>query len=149
VIQIEIGVDGHLAGTFHADGAIVASPTGSTAYSASAGGPLLDPGLAAMVVTAVNPHTLAARPLVVPGASRLTVSVDEPTRLILDGAVNLGIPAHGLVTTSLDGPPIRLVRAAGAPTFYQQLRAKLGWGEPLVREGRRARDGGGGPAGEG
>jgi NAD+ kinase len=141
VIQISAAVDGQPAGRFHADGAIVATPTGSTAYAASAGGALLDPRTAAAIFVVINPHTLAARSLVVPADSRLSVSVDEPARLILDGEVNVGVGAGEPVTCSLDGPPLRLIRGPGAPGFYHQLRGKLGWGEPLVRDGRKAREG--------
>jgi NAD+ kinase len=137
VIQLEVLVDGEMAGRFHADGGLVSTATGSTAYSASAGGPLLDPRTEAMVYAPVNPHTLASRALVVPGASRLSLRVDEATRVLLDGAISLAVPAHHEVVCTLDGPPLHLVRVPGAASFYDQLRDKLGWGRPLVREGVR------------
>jgi NAD+ kinase len=136
VIQLEASVDGESAGTFHADGAIVTGPTGSTAYSASAGGPLLDPRVDAMVLVALQAHNLTTRPLVVPGSGRIDVSVDEPTRAIIDGALEIGLEAHQPVTCRLEGPPLQLVKVPGSAGFYQQLRDKMGWGRPLVREGR-------------
>jgi NAD+ kinase len=142
VIQIELTLDSTLAGRFHADGAVVATPTGSTAYAASAGGPILDPRVDAVVVVPLNPHTLATRALVLPSHHPVHLSVDENTRLLLDGAVTLDVPAHGGVVCSLDGPMLRVVRPPGTADFYQQLREKMGWGEPLVREAR-------GPRGEG
>lgn len=137
VIQLEVLVDGEPAGRFHADGGLISTATGSTAYSASAGGPLLDPRTEAMVCTPVNPHTLASRALVVPGQSRLSLRVDEPTRVLLDGAISLPVPAHHEVACTLDGPPLHLVRVPGAASFYDQLGDKLGWGRPLVRQGVR------------
>jgi NAD+ kinase len=74
VVRTRVSVDGAEAGEYSADGIIVATPTGSTAYSLSAGGPVVVPGVDAIVVTAICPHTLAVRPLVVP--SRAVVSIE-------------------------------------------------------------------------
>jgi NAD+ kinase len=137
VIQLEVSVAGTEVGMFHADGVVVATPTGSTAYAASAGGPIVDPGVDAMVLVPLNPHTLASRALVLPAAGPLLVQVDEATRLLLDGAANLDVASHSTMRCALDGPPLEVVRSPGASDFYQQLRDKMRWGEPLVREGRR------------
>ena len=137
VIQLEVSVEGLEAGMFHADGCVVATPTGSTAYAASAGGPILDPRTAALVVVPLNPHTLATRALVLPAHTIIQLQVDEETRLLLDGAVNLAISTNATLTCGLDGPALQVVRAPGTEDFYTQLRDKMGWGEPLVREGRR------------
>jgi NAD+ kinase len=139
VIQVEVSLDGGVVGRFHADGAVVATPTGSTAYAASAGGPILDPRLDAVVLVPLLPHTLATRALVLPGHHPIHLQVDENTRLQLDGAEHLDIPAHEGVTCHLGGPLLRAVRAPGTADFYEQLRMKMGWGEPLVREGRSLR----------
>jgi NAD+ kinase len=136
VVVLEAHVDGEPAGVFHADGAIVAGPTGSTAYSASAGGPLLDPRLDALLLVALQAHNLNTRPLVVSGSSLIEIRVDEPTRAIIDGALEIPLPAHQRVGCRLTGPPLKLVRVPGSAGFYQQLREKMGWGRPLVREGR-------------
>lgn len=136
VIQIEVALDGSLAGRFHADGAVVATPTGSTAYAASAGGPILDPRVDAMVVVPLNPHTLATRALLLPSHHPVELRVDETTRLLLDGAAVVDIAPDSSVICSLDGPLMKVVRPPGAADFYEQLREKMGWGEPLVREGR-------------
>ncbi|HEV3233515.1 MAG TPA: NAD(+)/NADH kinase [Candidatus Dormibacteraeota bacterium] len=141
VIEIEVLLDGGIVGRFHADGAVVATPTGSTAYAVSAGGPILDPRVDAVVVVPLNPHTLAARALVLPAHHPVEVRVDESTVLELDGAEDLDIPADEGVTCSLDGPLLKVVRAPSTPDFYQQLRERMGWGEPLVREGRSLRGG--------
>jgi NAD+ kinase len=137
VIQLEVSVDGVEAGMFHADGCVVATPTGSTAYAASAGGPIVDPRADVMVLVPLNPHTLATRALVLPARKTIELRVDEETRLLLDGAVNLPVSTNATLTCGLDGPLLQVVRAPGTEDFYSQLREKMGWGEPLVREGRR------------
>jgi NAD+ kinase len=136
VIQLEVSLAGTEVGMFHADGVVLATPTGSTAYAASAGGPILDPGVSAMVLVPLNPHTLASRALVLPGNAPVLLQVDEATRLLLDGATNLPIASHSSLKCSLDGPPLRVIRVPGTSDFYQQLREKMRWGEPLVRQGR-------------
>jgi NAD+ kinase len=137
VIQLEVSVDGVEAGMFHADGCVVATPTGSTAYAASAGGPILDPRAEALVLVPLNPHTLATRALVLPAHKTIELRVDEETRLLMDGAVNIDVSTNAVLTCGLDGPSLRVVRVPGTEDFYSQLREKMGWGEPLVREGRR------------
>ena len=137
VIQLEVYADGIQAGMFHADGVVVATPTGSTAYAASAGGPILDPRVKAMVLVPLNPHTLATRAVVLSSDSEVELRVDEPTRLIVDGALNLAVESHASLKFCLDGPELRVVRSPGTADFYQQLRDKMRWGEPLVREGRQ------------
>lgn len=137
VIQLEVNVAGTEVGMFHADGVVVATPTGSTAYAASAGGPIVDPAVQAMVLVPLNPHTLASRALVLPPEGPLLVQVDEATRLLLDGAANIDVPSHSTMRCALDGPPLHVVRSPGGSDFYHQLREKMRWGEPLVREGRR------------
>jgi len=134
VIEVTILVDGILAGAFHADGALLATATGSTGYTLSAGGPLLDPRMHAMVFATLNAHNLATRPLVVPGTSEVQLSVDEATRLIVDGTDEIPLQPHDSVTGKLGGPPLRVLRAPGTADFYQQLRDKLRWGMPLVQE---------------
>jgi NAD+ kinase len=136
VIQLEVSTGSTLIGTFHSDGVVVATPTGSTAYAASAGGPIVDPAVGAIVVVPLNPHTLASRALVLPDSRPVQLQVDEATRLLLDGTTNLDVPTDSTLRCSLDGPPLKLVRAPGTPDFYEQLREKMRWGEPLVREGR-------------
>lgn len=137
VIQVVLSLDGEVAGMFHADGAVLASPTGSTAYSASAGGPILDPRTHAMVLSPLAPHTLATRGLVLPGDVRVELSVDEPTRLVLDGATRIDVEPDTSVEATLSGPTMEVVKVPGGDDFYGHLRDKMRWGEPLVREGRR------------
>lgn len=118
-----------------ADGLIIATPTGSTAYNLSAGGPVVMPTLAAMVMTPICPHTLAARPLLLGGESQLSIEVLARPRLsqraivTLDGQISFdlepGVKLHVCQAESTM-PFVRLRR----DTFFASLRGKLGWGRP-------------------
>jgi NAD+ kinase len=89
LVELEVVVDGTRFTTYRADGLIVATPTGSTAYSFSAGGPIIDPGVDALVLTPVAAHSLFDRPLVLPASSEITVTVlrDRPVRVNVDKEV--------------------------------------------------------------
>jgi NAD+ kinase len=108
---------------------ILATPTGSTAYSLSAGGPILDPRMECVVVTPICPHTLAVRPLVIPADERITVrGVDRKVSLVLtiDGQEGRDVPEDGSVVVEKGDLVIPLVRFAGQ-TFFSTLRRKLNW----------------------
>jgi NAD+ kinase len=137
VIQVDLTVDGEYAGSFHCDGLVVATAMGSTGYALSAGGPLVDPRADVLVVAPLNAHNLATRALVVPGGMRVSLSADEPARTGLDGAAWVDVGVGDSMVCTLDGPKVKLVRPPGSVDYYQQLRDKLFWGQPLVREGRR------------
>jgi NAD+ kinase len=128
-MAIHAYLDGRFMNTYWADGLIVASPTGSTAYSLSCGGPLLDPVCDAMVVTPIAPHNLNVRPFVVPGGStiRLVAEARGDRYLVnLDSrSVTLGGPSE-LVVRRADHR-VRLVRLEGQD-FLDTLRTKLAWG---------------------
>lgn len=132
MITIEVRVDGDLAATVTSDGLIVSTPTGSTAYNLSAGGPILDPRMKAFVLSPICPHTLSYRPIVVPGGIRMRATVrnlgDEEAVLTLDGQVS--IPMRDLDTVFVEAHrrPAQLVRVAGRG-FFEVLHRKLGWGE--------------------
>jgi NAD+ kinase len=116
-------------GSFTGDGVILATPTGSTAYSLSAGGPILDPRMECVVVTPICPHTLAVRPLVIPADERITVrGVDRKVSLVLtiDGQEGRDVPEDGSVVVEKGDLVIPLVRFAGQ-TFFSTLRRKLNW----------------------
>jgi NAD+ kinase len=115
VVHLKVWVDEDEVGLYRADGVIVATPTGSTAYSLSAGGPIVDPRLDAIVVTPICPHTLAVRPLVLRASAQITLEVvSSPEDLILT--------------------IVRLVRLPGQ-SFFSLLRRKLKWGD--VSEGMK------------
>lgn len=130
IMDMRLRVDDQDAGPMKADGLIVATPTGSTAYALSAGGPILHPSLEAFVIAPICPHTLTLRPFVVPAARTITITlVDaEDAHLTLDGQVG-----HHL----LPGDQVRLSQAANRITLLQQpgldffalLQQKLHWGD--------------------
>ncbi len=132
MVNLDVRVDDQRVAEYTSDGLIVATPTGSTAYSLSAGGPVLDPRLSAFVVTPICPHTLAFRPLVVPGdvavEIRLRPTSHEGVMVTIDGQV--GVPMQHGDRLVVDQHPARakLVRVAGR-SFFEVLRRKLHWGE--------------------
>jgi NAD+ kinase len=131
MIDLAVRIDGENVVSYKSDGLIVATPTGSTAYSLSAGGPILDPRMRAFVITPICPHTMNLRPLVVPGNVQIEVTVrsaDEEAFLTLDG--QLGFPVEDGDRLVIDDHPnpVRLVRVAERG-FFEVLRRKLRWGE--------------------
>jgi len=131
IIDLKIRVDGQAITTYKADGLILSTPTGSTAYSMSAGGPIVYPNLQAIVITPICPHTLTNRPLVLPETSRVEVRLETPNEdvyLTLDGQV--GIPLHGGDVLTVRRTPgwLHLVQPEGSSGFFEVLRRKLKWG---------------------
>jgi NAD+ kinase len=139
VIQLSVAVDGEQVGTYSADGIIVATPTGSTAYSMSAGGPIVVPDVDAFVITAICPHTLAVRPLVVRASASVSVRaldpVPSPEELLvsIDGQVAARIPPRQNVTVFRAPQPVLLARI-DAESFFVRLRQKLQWGDLSDRQ---------------
>lgn len=136
MIRMAVHAHGEEVGTYSADGIILSTPTGSTAYSLSAGGPIVSPVVDCIVATPICPHTLAVRPLVLAGSETVTVEVLTPSEeliLTVDGqeSANL-VPGDRLVARRTD-PPLRLVRFPGQ-TFFSTLRRKLRWGDLQERE---------------
>jgi len=116
-------------GSFSADGLIVATPTGSTAYSLSAGGPIVVPSVDCVIVTPICPHTLAMRPLVVPGTQRVAVSPIERTKdlvITADGQVVNDFETDAEIHIERSEVKIPLVRFAGQ-NFFGTLQRKLNW----------------------
>ena len=136
MIRMAVFAHGEEVGTYSADGIILATPTGSTAYSLSAGGPIVSPVVDCIIATPICPHTLAVRPLVLSATETVTVEVLTPSEeliLTVDGqeSANL-VPGDRLVARRTD-PPLRLVRFPGQ-TFFSTLRRKLRWGDLQERE---------------
>jgi NAD+ kinase len=126
-----VRVDGQIAATFRADGVIVATPTGSTAYSLAAGGPILAPNIDALMITPICPHLLTLRPIVVRGDAELTVSVEgipDQTYLTVDGQEAVLVQVGDRLHCRRSGYQVKLVRRH-APAFFDVLKAKLKWGE--------------------
>ncbi len=131
MITIDVQVDGEAVATYTSDGLIVASPTGSTAYNLSAGGPILDPRMSAFVLAPICPHTMTYRPLVVPDGVTIDISLrsaDEEVYLTLDGQIGFPFLAADRLTIDNHPHPVRLVRVSGLG-FFEILRRKLRWGE--------------------
>jgi NAD+ kinase len=132
IIEFDTYIDGLFINRQSSDGVIISTPTGSTAYALSGGGPLLHPNLNALELVPICPHTLSHRPLVVSGDSRIEVALcrrdHEHARVSCDGQNVLPIgPGERLFIRKFD-QPVRLLHPKGH-NHYEILRAKLGWGE--------------------
>lgn len=131
MLDFDVYVDKNHVGRYRADGLIVATPTGSTAYSLAAGGPIIYPDLDVLVITPICPHMLTNRPLVVPGPSRVDVdcsAADAPVYLTLDGQTGAQLGLNHRVTITKSEHKVKLVRPADK-TYFEILRNKLRWGE--------------------
>jgi NAD+ kinase len=138
VIRLAVIVDGERVGTYSADGIIVATPTGSTAYSLSAGGPIVVPGVDAFVITAICPHTLAVRPLVVRATSTIALRVLDPAPrpdellVSLDGQAEKHLAVGQDVTIVKATQPVLLAQISDE-SFFKRLARKLSWGDLAER----------------
>lgn len=129
LLDLEARLDGTIIATYKADGVIVATPTGSTAYTLAAGGPILTPDLEALVLTPICPHALTNRPLVMRGDARLSVtnvSGGEVT-LTIDGQWGRKLENGDAIEIRKTERPLRLYRPS--TSFFGVLRQKLSWGE--------------------
>jgi NAD+ kinase len=130
IIEIEARVDGHYVSSFRADGIIVCTPTGSTAYNLSAGGPITFPTMSAMIVTPICSHTLTNRPIVLPGDVLIEItlkSVQEEVHLTVDGQVGLRLNPGDRVSVRKSRHSVQLI-APGDKNYFDVLRGKLKWG---------------------
>ena len=130
ILDFETYVDGRFLNLFKADGLIVSTPTGSTAYCLAAGGPIVHPSVEAFIITPICSHTLTNRPLVVSDRSKIEVVVKteaESVFLTVDGQVGLALHSEDRIICDLSPHQIRLVRPPHKE-FYEVLRSKLKWG---------------------
>ena len=130
IIQLTLRVDGRLVTSNRSDGLIISTPTGSTAYNLSAGGPIVNPLLPVVVLTPICPHTFSLRPIVVPDSSEVEVILDserEEVYLTLDGQEGTLIGAGDRVRVTRSSEQAHLIKVSGR-TFYHSLRGKLHWG---------------------
>jgi NAD+ kinase len=131
MVHLETRADGAEVTTYHADGLIVATPTGSTAYSLSAGGPLVYPTMQALLLTPISAHTLTHRPLVLPGSCEVQVRVRDTrggqVHLTVDGQVGRPLAQGDLVTVRRAEWPARLL-VDPARSRFEVMRTKLRWG---------------------
>jgi NAD+ kinase len=131
MIEIELLIDGHFVCRYRADGLIVATPTGSTAYSMSAGGPIVHPGVEALVITPICPHTLSDRPVVVRDASAIEIRLAanaESVFLTLDGQTGVAMQADNSVRITRAAEKLKLIQPP-QKSYFEILRNKLKWGE--------------------
>jgi NAD+ kinase len=131
MIDLDAYVDAQLVCAYKADGLIVSTPTGSTAYSLSAGGPIIYPRVSALLLTPISPHTLTNRPVIVPDASVIRIvnhAEDGGTYLTIDGQVGEPLKRGDEVICRRSAHVLQLIRPPRA-RFFDVLRQKLKWGE--------------------
>lgn len=130
MIDLQIAIDGQFVTNLRGDGLIIGTPTGSTAYSLSAGGPIMNPGVQALILTPICPHTLSHRPLIVPSNVVIEVSLtsqDEGSMATLDGQVGVPIAQGDRAVIQASSDRTRLIRFPESH-YYEVLRGKLKWG---------------------
>jgi NAD+ kinase len=130
IIELTLRVDGYLVARFRADGLIISTPTGSTAYNLSAGGPILSPLLGVAVLTPICPHALSLRPIVVPDSGIIEVTLGTPREevyLTLDGQEGTSLGQGDTVSITRSKASVKLIKVSER-TFYDNLRGKLRWG---------------------
>lgn len=130
MLGVEVAADGTSVAKFSADGVCVSTPTGSTGYSLSAGGPVVYPTLESLILAPISPHTLTLRPMVLPSTSVLTVQAsDGPGELLVtaDGQVGTTFAPGETLVVRRAASPVLIVRFPGT-SFFARLNRKLGWG---------------------
>ena len=130
IVQFTVTVDGLPFATYRADGMIVATPTGSTAYSLSVGGPIVEPTVQVIILSPVSPHTLSNRPVVLRPNALVRIMVgrrEQDVLLTVDGQEGVPLAAADTIEVCRGPAPVCLVRSPDR-TYYDVLRSKLGWG---------------------
>ena len=132
MMEFSLRVDGEFVYDQRSDGLIVASPTGSTAYALSAGGPIMHPSLDAIVIVPMFPHSLTSRPLVVRGSSEISVTLGTVDRaqVSCDSQVDFDLASGDTVSIRKYATPLRLLYTYGH-SFYESCRSKLDWASRL------------------
>lgn len=131
VLDFEACVDGQFVSTYKADGLIVSTPTGSTAYSLAAGGPVIVPSVGAIIVTPICAHTLTNRPIVLPDTAVIEISVKsqrESVYLTVDGQVGIAVRSEDIARIRQADSYVELIKSP-QKSYYEVLRQKLKWGE--------------------
>jgi NAD+ kinase len=133
MLRVEIDVDGQGVGVIDADGVMVATATGSTAYALASGGPILEPSLRDLLLVPLSPFALTVRPIVFRPGDTITLTVLRgPARLTVDGMRSVSAEAGDTVKVGPHPRRLKVVRFGPTESFYARLRDKLGWGRPLV-----------------
>ena len=131
MIELKIAIQGQFVTNLRADGLIVGTPTGSTAYSMSAGGPIINPAGHSLILTPISPHTLTHRPLIVPGNAEIEVTLtskDEGAMATLDGQVGIAMTQGDTAVVQASEHRTKLIRFPESH-YYEVLREKLKWGD--------------------
>lgn len=131
MIETETYINGKFLNFMRSDGLIVSTPTGSTAYALSGGGPILEPDMDAMVLVPICPHTMSYRPIVIDGDSKIEITVKKGTtkaQVSCDGQINLGLVSGDKILIRKKDKVVRLIHPC-KHNHYEILRAKLHWGE--------------------
>lgn len=132
IINLEVAVDDLYLTTYRADGLIVSTPTGSTAYSMAAGGPIIHPDLQALLLNPICPYTLSHRPLVLSDTATIHVTLrtrNEDVLVTLDGQVGNPLHHDDIVEIRQAARPLRLIRTRKRDQYFHVLRTKLKWGD--------------------
>ena len=135
LMEVEVYSNDIFVNKYRADGVIVSTPTGSTAYSLSAGGSIVHPNLKALIITPLSPHSLNARSIVVDGNDYLSFKIfsrDNDAHLNLDGSEYLKVDSSDRISAILSKKKIRIVRS-GNKDYYSILREKLKWGDSVIK----------------
>lgn len=134
MLRLEIDVGGQAVGVIDADGAIVATATGSTAYALASGGPILEPTLRDLVLVPMSPFALTVRPIVFAPGQDITLKVVRgPGEMYLDGARDgVRVTNGDVIRCSTHERRLKVIRFSPPEAFYERLGEKLGWGRPLV-----------------
>lgn len=130
MLSVKVTADGSPVASFAADGVCVSTPTGSTGYSLSAGGPVVYPTLESIILAPISPHTLTLRPMVLPADTTISLEAsDGPSELLVtaDGQVGTNFTPGETLTVRRADRPVLIVRFPGT-TFFSRLSRKLGWG---------------------
>lgn len=134
MIELDLYINGQYVNTQRADGLIVSTPTGSTAYSLSGGGPILHPGLDAIVLVPICPHTMSQRPIVIDAESDIEIRVSDKNHgdalVTCDGQLNVNLGIGDCVRISKKKTPVKMIHPADY-NYYEILRQKLHWGHRL------------------
>ncbi|MFL2982996.1 MAG: NAD(+)/NADH kinase [Candidatus Neomarinimicrobiota bacterium] len=131
MLNSEVYVDGHLVGNYRSDGLVVSTPTGSTAYSLSAGGPIVTPKVDTLIITPTAAHTLTSRPLVVPASSNITIKfpeMNDMVQFIADGQIHEFLDNASEISITRSKNTVKLIDFNDTD-YFETLRKKMGWGK--------------------
>jgi NAD+ kinase len=139
MVSLDVAANGESIASYSADGIVVATPTGSTAYNLSAGGPIVYPTVESIILTPISPHTMSVRPLVLPPSAEVTLRAEDgPEELLVtvDGQVGTTFARGETLAISRSERAVQIVRFPGT-SFFARMRLKLGWGGLVDRDERR------------